>query len=154
MWTSEARRVAPDARVLALVEDDVPLLYLLADEIRGRGFEVVQFYDGQDLLDYCRAAEVSGQVTPPDVVVAEADLPGCSGFEACERLRDAGNEIPVVLMCPEASARIYQAAAKAGATTVLEKPIDIDALADAVASAASVGRVGSVTSAGSGVTAR
>jgi DNA-binding response OmpR family regulator len=137
LWDSEhdVETFESPRRVL-LVEDDTPLRELLADEIRELGFDVVELGDGIELLDYFRAAASSYQSTLPDVVVAEVELPGCSGVEACDRLRRGGATVPFILICAQGLADLHEAAARAGAEVVLDKPFDIQALAGAVAAIA------------------
>jgi two-component system response regulator MprA len=123
-------------RRVLLVEDDSPLREQLAGEIRELGFDVEELGDGIELLDYFRAAASSYQSTLPDVVVAEVELPGCSGVEACDRLRKAGANVPFILICSHGLADLHAAAAAAGAEVVIDKPFDIQTLAGAVAAVA------------------
>jgi CheY-like chemotaxis protein len=134
--SEEEMKMAPNQRRVVLVEDDVPLRDLLADEIRDLGFDVVELTDGVELLDYFRGAASTYQSPLPDVVVAEADLPGCSGVEACAQLRRSGARVPFILISPEGLAGLHEAAVKAGADRVLDKPLKVKVLTDAVASAA------------------
>jgi CheY-like chemotaxis protein len=139
LWNNESDdvlKVPPIPRRVVLVEDDVPLREVLADEIRDLGFDVVELADGVELLDYFRAAASSYQSLLPDVVVAEVDLPGCSGVEACERLRKAGARVPFILISPPGLGEIHEAAVRAGAEHVIDKPFSVEALAEAVTSAA------------------
>ena len=92
--------------------------------------------DGLELLDYFRAAASNYQSTLPDVVVAEVELPGCSGVEACDQLRKAGATVPFILICSPGLADLHAAAAEAGAGAVLDKPFNIQALASAFAATA------------------
>jgi two-component system, response regulator, stage 0 sporulation protein F len=141
LWNSEAeanddQKMTQLSRRVVLVEDDLPLRDVLADEIRDLGFDVVELGDGVELLDYFRGAASSYQSTLPDIVVAEVDLPGCSGVEACRRLRSSGAQVPFILISPPGLAELHAAALKAGAECVIDKPFDIDVLADAVNHAA------------------
>lgn len=92
--------------------------------------------DGLELLDYFRAAASSYQSTLPDVVVAEVNLPGCSGVEACDLLRKAGATVPFILICSPGLADWHAAAVEAGAEVVLDKPLDVQTLAGAFIAAA------------------
>jgi two-component system phosphate regulon response regulator OmpR len=131
----EPKLVPIPARVL-LVEDDVPLRDVIADEIRDQGLDVVELTDGIELLEYFRGAASSYLPMMPDVVVAEMDLPGCSGIEACSRLRQAGSRVPIILLSVPGLAELHEAAREAGAALVVDRPFSLEALAKMVASAA------------------
>ncbi len=122
-------------RTVLLVENDPPLRCVLADEIRELGFGVVELGNGIELLDYFQAAASSYQSTLPDLVVAEVDLPGCSGAEACDRLRRGGATVPFILICSPGPADLHRTAVGVGAEVVLDKPLDRRTLAGAFAAA-------------------
>lgn len=70
----------------------------LAWELGAQGCTVVEVEDGAELLDYL---DDSGPWLPlprPDVIVAELDMPGCGGLEAARRLREAGDETPIIFI--------------------------------------------------------
>ena len=141
MWNPEVDPedeplVVPMQRRVVLVEDDIPLREILADEIRDLGFDVVELTNGVELLDHFRGAASSYAAELPEIVIAEMELAGCSGVEACERLHSAGAHVPFILILPEGLAQNHADALRAGADRVLEKPFDVDALADAVESVA------------------
>ena len=76
---------APFKRVLC-IEDDRETAGLIAEELSDRGYAVAVAYDGRDGL----AAIIR---CPPDLVLADVNMPGMSGFALLERLtalRDAG----------------------------------------------------------------
>ena len=141
MWNPEVDPdgeplVVPMQRRVVLVEDDVPLREVLADEIRDLGYDVVELTTGVELLDYFHGVATSYPSDLPDIVIAELELAGCSGVEACERLRSGGANVPFILILPEELAQHHADALRAGADLVLDKPFDVDALADAVESVA------------------
>ena len=77
---------------LLVVEDDVPLADLLRDQLSHAGHDVSVAETGTAGL----AAALS---SPPDLVVLDLMLPGCSGFEVCRKLREATTlPQPIVLI--------------------------------------------------------
>jgi len=137
LWSSDDEErdemnVPAIQRRVVLVEDDLPLREVLADEIRDLGFDVVELADGVELLDYFRGAASSYEPTLSDVVVAEVDLPGCTGTEACRKLHASGAHVPFILISPAGLTSLHEEAIEAGADWVLDKPFDIDSLTDAV----------------------
>jgi len=70
--------VAETPRRVVLVEDNLPLRDVLADEIRDLGFEVVELSNGVELLAYFHGL-THYQSPTPEVVVAEVELPAVTG---------------------------------------------------------------------------
>ena len=117
-----------------LVEDNTQLRAELAEDIRTDGFQVIELGSGTELLNYFEGLPGSYPATPPDVVVAETLLPGCSGFWACQRLHDMGSNVPVILLTSAISAEDFEDAERVGATYLLEKPLGPSRLHEALSS--------------------
>ncbi len=66
--------------------------------------------------------------TPPDVLVLDVSMPGMSGIEVCTRLRDAGRDLPVLMLSAldETADRI--AGLQAGGDDYLVKPFALQEL--------------------------
>lgn len=67
-----------------------------------------------------------------DLIVADVQLPGETGIALCERLRDAGVRIPVLLLSADTRQQTKQAARACGAAAFLAKPITRQALLPAI----------------------
>ena len=65
-------------------------------------------------------------------VVADAPMPGDTGVHLPRRLHAAGRNIPVILMTAEDNGRLRAAAKSAGAVGFFHKPVDAQALIDAI----------------------
>ena len=124
--------VASRPRVL-LVEDDHALRALLAAALRRRGYAVTELGDGTSAVAYLMPW-ISGQRTspPPDAIVSDIRMPGSSGLELLPTVRDAGLRMPVILVTAFGAADTHAAAQRLGATLVLDKPFEIDALCERV----------------------
>lgn len=61
------------------IEDDRETVALIAEELTERGYEVTVAYDGQEGLTAILE-------TSPDLVLADINMPGMSGFDLLERL--------------------------------------------------------------------
>lgn len=127
---------AAPLRRLLLAENDGPLRELLAAELRGLSFNVVELSDGTALHDRLLTAATSRLPMLPDVVVAETALPGCSGLEICRQLLEWGASVPFILLSPTGLATDHDAAIRAGAAAVIDKPFSFNALAAAISDAA------------------
>jgi len=72
--------------------------------------------------------------TRPDVVVMDVFMPGLDGMEACRRIKANPQtaDISVVLATAALTPELEDAAIRAGATTIVAKPIDLAAVLDIV----------------------
>ncbi|MBL8950342.1 MAG: response regulator [Myxococcaceae bacterium] len=85
----------------------------LAWELGTGGCSVVEVEDGCELLDYLDQHGPWVPLPRPDVIVAELDMEGCSGFEAICAMRRAGDLTPVIFI------NVHQAPTAAIAATHL-----------------------------------
>ena len=75
---------------VVVVDDERPLVDLVARYLRREGYEVHAAYDGEEGL------EVIGRVTP-EVVVLDLMLPGIDGLEVARRVREDADPYIVML---------------------------------------------------------
>ena len=107
-------------RVL-VVDDEVYIRDLVSSALRIAGSEPMTVATGGDAL---RAAVRDR----PDLVVLDVGLPDVDGFEVCRRLRDEGNQVPVVfLTARDAKEDMLQGFTKGG-DDYITKPFSIDEL--------------------------
>jgi CheY-like chemotaxis protein len=103
-----------------LLADDSPTIQKVISLTFGddEGFEVVAVGDGEQAL------RALADDPPPDVVLADAVMPGPDGYELCERIkRDARlRHIPVILLVGTFEPFNEAEARRVGADTVLTKP--------------------------------
>ncbi len=97
------------------------------------GFRVLAFENGLDMLEYFGDLLLLG--TPgvlPDLVIAEAGLPGRKGLDLLADLRYGGWYTPFVLITPDDEDRLLADARRLGVAapnvTVVEAPYEIDTL--------------------------
>ncbi|MBW7900993.1 MAG: response regulator transcription factor [Rhodocyclaceae bacterium] len=101
------------AKVL-LVDDDVELVELLRDYLRGEGFVVEAAHAGDA---GARAALAGGF----DIVVLDVMMPGCSGIEALRRIR-AASAVPVLMLTAKGDDDERIAGLELGADDYVPKP--------------------------------
>jgi len=70
-------------------------------------------------------------------VITDLRLPGLSGLDLLDRLRDEGNSTPLILISAFASDAVVARAQAAGALGVLDKPVDLERLQRLVAQVSS-----------------
>ena len=68
----------------------------------------------------------------PDLIVMDVLMPHLSGLGVLTALQGAGLETPVIMMTGFAHSSVVERAKRLGATTVLQKPFDVDDLRSAV----------------------
>lgn len=111
---------APRERVL-VVDDDPPLLRMLARTLGAEGFEVQVAPDGG-------AALAATERSLPDVIVLDVGLPGMDGLAVCRRLRAKGLATPVLMLTARDAVPDRVAGLEAGADDYLVKPFATEEL--------------------------
>ncbi|MER6982416.1 response regulator transcription factor [Streptomyces carpinensis] len=104
-----------------VVDDDAAIRRSLERGLRLSGFAVRSAGSGAEALT------AIGQA-PPDVLVLDVSMPGMSGIELCTRLREAGRDLPVLMLSAldETADRI--AGLQAGGDDYLVKPFALQEL--------------------------
>jgi FixJ family two-component response regulator len=65
-------------------------------------------------------------------IVADIRMPGLTGFDLTEKLRTLGIRIPVIIVSASDEAQIREYARDLGAVAFFQKPVDDQALLDAI----------------------
>jgi two-component system, OmpR family, alkaline phosphatase synthesis response regulator PhoP len=78
------------SRVL-IVEDEKHLAEALAHNLKFEGYDTSVVGDGEAALERLANDEF-------ELIVLDVMLPGISGFDVCERLREAGNRMPILFL--------------------------------------------------------
>jgi len=110
------------------VEDDDNLAYVIATTLQLGGFNVTRAKDGHEALGLALADD------PPDLMILDVMLPDFSGFEVCQRLREAGVNIPVIFLTAVDSVGDKVRGLTLGADDYLTKPFSVEELAARVRS--------------------
>jgi FixJ family two-component response regulator len=109
---------------LAIVDDDEDVRRALARLLRGLGHEVRVFGSAEEF----EAATVTA-----DCLILDVRLPGISGHELCDRLRQRPDRLPIVLITGDSYVKA-DGSASAG-IPLITKPFDDTTLMAAVAEA-------------------
>jgi DNA-binding NarL/FixJ family response regulator len=106
------------------IEDDRETAALVAEELRDRGFKVTIAHGGQEgLLAIMKAT--------PDLVLCDISMPGMTGFEVLERLKEFAprlGRIPFVFLTALADRDNELKGRRLGADDYITKPIDFERL--------------------------
>jgi len=125
LTTESAIAQRDDSAIVYLVDDDAPVRRALSRLLRSAGLATLEFRSGDEFM-------ASGIVPRRACVVAESVMPSGAGIDLPRRLRESGMDIPVILMTAEANGRRRATARLAGALLFFRKPVDGQALIDAV----------------------
>ncbi len=102
-----------------IVDDDSSIRWVLARALRADGFDVEDFENAEEAL----AALDSGV---PDALMTDIRMPGMSGLELAEIMRDKHALIPCIIMTAHTDLDSALASYERGAFEYLPKPFDLD----------------------------
>jgi DNA-binding response OmpR family regulator len=128
----EASSVGPlndqrGAHVL-VAEDDEEMRRILVESLTEEGYSVTAVPDGTQLRRRLVRWQDSPRMPPADIVVSDIRLPGFTGLQLLEELRQADWSLPVVLITAFGDETVHTEGNRLGAARVLDKPFDIDEL--------------------------
>lgn len=113
----------PESTTVLVVDDNVLNLELLKQDLGDSGYRVQAVRSGYDALK-----SVERQI--PDIVLLDIMMPGMSGLEVLQHLRDKPetHDIPVILVTAKSQSQDIVHGLGAGANDYVTKPIDFDVL--------------------------
>ncbi len=117
------------ARVL-LIGDDPHMAELVSGFLRAEDYEVRWSKNGVEALQ-------AADVTPPDLVLLDVEMPGMNEYEVCRVLRHGRRtgQVPVVMLTATADPALNRTAYAAGVQACVPKPYRRDGLLAAMTAA-------------------
>lgn len=100
---------------LLIVDDDADMRLLLAEYFRRLGFQVEERESGTEALDPATTGRF-------DCFIFDVSMPGMSGFELLQRVRDRGVQTPALFLTAHDALDYKVAGYEAGADDYLAKP--------------------------------
>ena len=111
---------------ILIVDDDAQVRRTLARLLRSYGFTILgEAEHGEAALGMLAGASV-------DLVVTDCQMPVMDGIRFVRRLRQSGQQVPVIMLSGQGDPMIIQLARDAGVTDYLPKPMDPQLLIDRV----------------------
>jgi DNA-binding response OmpR family regulator len=112
-----------DARAaeILIVEDDEVITGTLAYNLSRRGFGVSQATTGAEALRIARK-------TRPDLILLDLMLPGESGIEVCERIRERDQDVVIVMVTAKEAEEDKVRGFEVGADDYVAKPFSMKEL--------------------------
>jgi FixJ family two-component response regulator len=114
----------PPGAVVHVVEDDELSRIAAARVLRQAGHAVRLYASADEFLQHLPEG--------PGCIVLDLQMPGSSGFDLQDRLASAEDGWPIVFVSGHGNVPKTAHAMKSGAVDFLTKPVDVDALLDAV----------------------
>jgi two-component system CheB/CheR fusion protein len=121
-------RGPPGKSVVFVVDDDPVLREAFRETLESAGHPVEDY-------ESCEAFLAAYRPGREECLLIDAYLPGMSGLELLEHLREAGHKLPAVMITGNSDVSVAVYAMKAGATDFIEKPVGASDLLAIVARA-------------------
>ncbi|UCC79361.1 MAG: response regulator [Candidatus Zixiibacteriota bacterium] len=112
---------------LLLVDDEADFRQATSQGLSRRGFDVMEAASGEESL------EIIGK-TVPEIVLLDQKMPGLSGIETLQKIRETNPSLPVIILTGHGDYQTALAGIKFDIIDFMQKPVDIDQLADHIRS--------------------
>ena len=103
---------------ILFVEDEEDLTLIVADTLRGQGYEVVTAVDGEDGLEKFKTEAA-------DIVVADVMMPKMDGFTMAKEIRKLSPTIPLLFLTAKSTIDDVEQGFEIGANDYLKKPFEL-----------------------------
>ena len=100
------------------VEDEADLSLIVADTLRGIGYDVVTAADGVEGLDRYRSEGA-------DIIVADVMMPRMDGFTMAKGIRKMSPEVPLLFLTTKSTIDDVEEGFEIGANDYLKKPFEL-----------------------------
>jgi two-component system OmpR family response regulator len=108
---------------ILIVEDEEHLRLGVKYNLEAEGYKVTAVGDAPTALKL-----LEDNPTGIDLIVLDLMLPGMSGYAFCEKIRDDGHDLPVLILSARTLAEDRTRGFDVGADQYLQKPFDLDEL--------------------------
>ena len=103
---------------ILFVEDEEDLTLIVADTLRGEGYEVVTAVDGEDGLEKFKTEAA-------DIVVADVMMPKMDGFTMAKQIRKLSPTVPLLFLTAKSTIDDVEQGFEIGANDYLKKPFEL-----------------------------
>jgi len=107
---------------ILVVDDEHLIRWSLEQNLKKQGYEVVTAGNGEDALRIVREEQ-------PDLVLLDIQLPGISGLEVLEKIKETDEEIIVIMVTAHGALETAVHAMRLGAYDYINKPFNLDEMA-------------------------
>lgn len=106
------------ANKILFVEDEEDLILIVADTLRGQGYEVITAADGVAGLEKFKSEGA-------DIVVADVMMPKMDGFSMAKEIRKLSPTVPLLFLTAKSTIDDVEEGFEIGANDYLKKPFEL-----------------------------
>jgi CheY-like chemotaxis protein len=114
---------SPQGKRILIVDDDPSIRYMIGRVLLDEGYDTLAAADGREGLKIAAAGEI-------DLVLLDCKMPGMNGQETLKELEVLRPGLPVIMIT--AYPRQQCESGLAGASAILQKPLDFPMLLEAI----------------------
>ncbi len=104
-------------RSILLIDDDPVVRSWASGILRKHGYNVIVAKDGREGIDLAKGQQ-------PDLVITDFQMPGISGIEVLNKLKEMNAALPVIVLTAYGDAKLTIKSIQEGAFDFIEKPIN------------------------------
>src|SRR3989304_2630227 len=104
-------------RTILFIDDDPQLIKLVRVNLEAESYRVVTAMDGEAAMNQFHAEQ-------PDLILLDIMLPGTTGYELCQRIREFSS-IPIIMLTAKVEDADKIRGLKLGADDYLTKPFNV-----------------------------
>ena len=116
---------------ILVVDDDITLLESIGRGLRGKGYQVIEALNAEEALKHIDFNNESAI----DLILADYIMPGMSGIDLLEKVREKSSSLPVIIMTAHWKKQVVIEAMRKSCNSFIEKPFTLDELIKEIASA-------------------
>ncbi len=122
--TGQRQRSANQGLTVLIVDDEPINLQVLVNYLSLEDYQIAQASSGAEALD------LMAQGLQPDLILLDVMMPGMTGYEVCQRIRQEypTHELPIVMLTAKNQVASLVQGLEAGANDYLAKPVSRDEL--------------------------
>ena len=105
-------------KTVLIVEDEKNIVDILRFNLQREGYQTLEAYDGEDGLNKARSEK-------PDLILLDVMLPRMNGFDVCRALRQAGDNVPVIILTAREEETDKVLGLEIGADDYITKPFSM-----------------------------
>jgi DNA-binding response OmpR family regulator len=117
--------MAPAGKKILIVDDEPAICGLIEEYLKKQGYEVSQAGNGHDALAIVKTGSV-------DLVISDIKMPGMSGVELLQKIREYSATMPVLLATGFPTMESAIDALKAGAYDYIAKPFHFEEVGEKI----------------------
>ena len=104
---------------ILVVDDEIFICELLNDFLSMQGYDVNTANCGEDAMAMFKSIH-------PEVVLLDIRMPGINGIDVLEKIKDIDSSVKVVMLSAFGDADTVHKTLQMGASTYMQKPVDLD----------------------------